>query len=370
MVKRNKPPYYVVKRGNSFFQPTPALKALGFQARPLGRDGLEARKRGWDAYHEILSAKAKGLTPEQPRYPRGSVGAGFEEYRRTPAWAEKAPATRAEWEYVWDKIEPVLGDVRPSTITPNDIGKLRDIIRDKISPHAAHRVIKIWRALWKAMVIFGYCQIGMDPSLLLRNRAPKGRTEIWREGEAVRLAKGAWRMGYHGLAAVIAVTWDTMFQPGDVRTLTPAQRITDTVGQYFDQTRGKTGKQVIGTLTLRTIQVLDAYIAALPVVLHDNAPIFRNRSGVPYSKDTLGDDFRKVRNAVFPGDKRRLMDMRRSGSVEADSGGVSAEDLSAKMGNSIAQSARLQKTYLPNRVTPARQADEARKRGRRALRNN
>ena len=174
-------------------------------------------------------------------------------------------------------------------------------------------------------------------------------------------------MGYHGLAAVIAVTWDTMFQPGDVRTLTPAQRITDAVGQYFDQTRGKTGRDAIGTLTRRSILVLDAYLVTLPVVLHHDAPIFRNRSGMPYSKDTLGDDFRSVRNAVFSGDKRRLMDMRRSGSVEADAGGVSSEDLSAKMGNSIGQSARLQKTYLPNRVTPARQADEARKRGRRAL---
>jgi hypothetical protein len=44
------------------------------------------------------------------------------------------------------------------------------------------------------------------------------------------------------------------------------------------------------------------------VDLHGDAPLFRNRSGLPYSKDTLGDDFREIRQIVFPGDKRQLAD--------------------------------------------------------------
>jgi hypothetical protein len=44
-----------------------------------------------------------------------------------------------------------------------------------------------------------------DPSLGVRNSAAPGRSAVWSEGEVVRLAKRAWRMGYHGLAAVIAV---------------------------------------------------------------------------------------------------------------------------------------------------------------------
>ena len=31
----------------------------------------------------------------------------------------------------------------------------------------------------------------------------------------MRLVKNAWRMGYHGLSARIAVIWDTQFLPGD-----------------------------------------------------------------------------------------------------------------------------------------------------------
>ena len=37
------------------------------------------------------------------------------------------------------------------------------------------------------------------------------------------------------------------------------------------------------------------------------AAIFRNRSGAPYSKDTLGDDFRDIRSLVFGLGERRQM---------------------------------------------------------------
>jgi hypothetical protein len=44
--------------------------------------------------------------------------------------------------------------------------------------------------------------------------------------------------------------------------------------------------------------------------------------------------------------------------------------LSRKMANSIDRSKRLQDTYIPKRVSLVRLADEARRRGRRALREN
>jgi len=47
------------------------------------------------------------------------------------------------------------------------------------------------------------------------------------------------------------------------------------------------------------MRLLGAYIEKLGVTLAGEAYIFRNRSGAPYSKDTLGDDFRTVREAEF-----------------------------------------------------------------------
>jgi len=73
------------------------------------------------------------------------------------------------------------------------------------------------------------------------------RSSIWTEGEAVRLVKRAIRMKYAGLAAALAVAWDTMLSPNDVRALTTAQLRSDAQGSLFDPARAKTGKAAIGT---------------------------------------------------------------------------------------------------------------------------
>jgi hypothetical protein len=73
----------------------------------------------------------------------------------------------------------------------------------------------------------------------------------------------------------------------------------DPVGVRFDLARAKTGQAALATLSRRSGRLLAAYLetqAAQPV---GAAAVFRNRSGAPYSKDTLGDDFRAVRAKVF-----------------------------------------------------------------------
>jgi hypothetical protein len=75
-----------------------------------------------------------------------------------------------------------------------------------------------------------------------------------------------------------------------------------------------------------------------------------------------------VRAIVFPGDQRKLMDMRRSGAVEAIAGGADAVGLSAKLANSIGRSNALHKTYAPVDIEAVRNTDEARLQGRRKIR--
>ena len=87
-----------------------------------------------------------------------------------------------------------------------------------------------------------------------------------------------------------------------------------------------------------------------------------------YSKDTLGDDFRDVRASVFPGDTRRLMDLRRTGNVEAVIGGAEPSQLSAKLSNTLSQSNQIFDTYSPVQLATVREADKAREEGRRRMR--
>jgi len=130
--------------------------------------------------------------------------------------------------------------------------------------------------------------------------------------------------------------------------------------------REKTGRAVIGTLSRPAERLVTAYLELMEGA--EDEPIFRNRSGGAYSKDTLGDDFRAIRAIAFPGDKRVLMDMRRSGAVEAAAGEVDPNALAAKMGNTINRSQQLQRTYQPVDLAAVRLADDARKRGRERMR--
>jgi integrase len=222
--------------------------------------------------------------------------------------------------------------------------------------------VKIWRALWKVSAALGYCVAAADPSLGVRNSAAPARSATWAEGEVVRVAKRAWRMGYHGLTAVIAVAWDTQLSPGDVRALRASQLARTAAGQVFFTERGKTGTPAGGALSDRTITVLSAYLDRLGLELHGEAYIVRNRSGAPYSKDTLGDDFRDVRAAEFGPLERRTIghDFRRTGAVEAITGGANAEQLAHAMGNTLSASNALFATYVPVNVATLQSVMEAR----------
>ena len=267
------------------------------------------------------------------------------------------------------RIRLVFGDCDPRTVSLEDISAWRKMIEETVSLREAHRCIKIWRALWKVSAALGYCLRDADPSLGVRNRAAPGRSATWTEGEVARLFKRAWRDGYHGLAAVIAVAWSSQLSPGDVRALRASQLARNATGAMFFTARGKTGVPVGGSLSDRALAALQAYITRLGVELHGDAYIFRNRSGAPYSSDTLGDDFRDVRHLLF-GDRenRTLADFRRSGAVEAIAGGAKAEELAHAMGNTLSASNALFATYVPVSQATLQTVLEARRRGRSKLR--
>lgn len=365
-------PYYRVKHGRGYFQPTPAMQKRGFEPRGLGKDGPEAWAQAHRLY-EDWQRQRHGLPAvhERRSWPPGSIGHAFDRYRRTEAWQAKAESTRKkDWEWSWGFIEPIFGDVAPSTVQVEDIEQLYAHVKATKGLHTAHRMMKVWRALWKVMAAMQYCDADKDPSRILKNTAPKGRRETWLPGELARIGKAAWRLGFRGLAAIIAVAWDTQFSPVDVRTLKASQRLRDARGSYFVSQRGKTGQEIIGTLTRRSQRVLDAYLASMGASPVGDAPLFRNRSGQPYTADTLGDDFREVREAVFAGDSRVLLDIRRSGAVEALAGEADPAAMAAKMGNTIDKNRQLAETYLPRKAATIRLVDEARKRGRQRLRDN
>jgi hypothetical protein len=374
--------HYVVRKGkHGYWLPTPKMQAMGFRPVACGHDGPDAWKVAQE-WEDRYQAARRGELPDAAKvYPTGSIGEAFQRYRQMQAWKTRPIRTREDWERGWKWIEPVFGDLPPAAITLEHLDRWYHKLLQKHGVDTAYRAMKTWRSLYNVMAGMRLCAPKSDPSLAIRRKTPKRRDQVWRAGEAVRMAKGAWRAGYKGLACIVAIAWDTSFSPVDVRSLTPAQAMETEDGTWgFLIDRTKSGEAAFGTLSNRTRRLVETYVADLGVILLDDAPIFRTRgfapgpkggrprAGAPYTKDSLVDDFADVRRLVFgPDEKRRLMDMRRSGAVEANAGGAAVEAIAAKMGNSIDESKQLQKTYMPVNLAAVRAADESRRKGRKLL---
>jgi hypothetical protein len=211
----------------------------------------------------------------------------------------------------------MFGDCAPDTVTFDMISKWRGALERKLGRSVAHKTLRVWRTLWNIMLGMKVAR-GVDASKGVRNHSPAPRHQRWSDGEAVRLAKSAWRRGYKGLACVIAVGWDTGFSPVDVRTLAARHRAAAGGRLIFNRQadgRAKTGRAAIGTVSRRTERLVGVYLDGLGIDLHPEAILFRTRSGASYRAETLSHDFSAVRELTFPGDERRLADMRRSGVV-------------------------------------------------------
>lgn len=357
--------YYSVRNGRGYWQPKTNMRALGFKNVACGPDGPAAWvvAQRLNVEWEAAAKEAQPIAPE--RLKRGSLAEAFAKYKATPEWGKKAPRTREEWERAWRHIGQTFGNAAPETVLMDHISLFRERIANDISQREAHRVIKIWRALWKAAAALKYCRAADDPSFGVRNTEPERRQAVWTYEDARLLVRGAWQAGYYGLAAIIAVAWDSSLSPVDVRKLTPAQRARDSHGSVFEVSRAKTGRAAVATFSRASCRVLDAYLAGLGATVAPDAPIFRNRSKRPYSKDTLGGDFRDVRAIVFgEGETRTLADFRRSGAVEALRGGASLSLVGQKLANDVGSNPSLGRTYVPVDLEAVRKADAARRKGR------
>ncbi|GAB4072683.1 hypothetical protein KHC28_00750 [Ancylobacter sonchi] len=379
--------YLVFVCGKWRWRPTAAMRAKGFALRSFGATLTAADRAEALRLNEEWDRLRRGIEPTVTRktFPRGSIGEGYMRARAIRAQERRDAGqsrtaeqeSRDDWPRAWKWIEPALGDDDPRSVTPEIMQALRSKVRERVSESEAFRVIKVWRALWKKMGAMRLCDPAADPSLAFANTAPDPRQATWNDREVKMLVQRAWRMGYRGLAACMAVAWDSQLSPIDVRSLTPAQRRADATGGYFDLDRAKTGRAAAATLSRWSETILDTYLARLGFDVLDAAAIFRTRHVLPtvkggrtwlprpYTKDKLGKDFAVVRAAVFgEDDQRTLADMRRSGTVEAFAGGAQASSVSTKMANTLAASSRLQKVYNPVHVATVRQVDEARKAGR------
>ena len=267
-----------------------------------------------------------------------------------------------------------MGTCDPDSATMGMISEWRSTVEATSGLDAAHKSLKVWRALWRVMQGLRYTRL-VDPSIKVRNRAPAARDQRYTHGEAMQRSKAAWRMGFRGLACLIVICWDAGFSPKDARTLKAKHMVADPRSGriVFDRTRegrAKTGVAVIGTLSRFGDWLVRRHLGELGFERHPETTLFLMRGGSAYGESRLGADFARVRDTAFPGDKRQLRDMRRSGVMEAFTGGADAVAIAEKFGNSIDRSSFLFRTYNPVDLEKVRQTDEARRERRRRRNRN
>jgi hypothetical protein len=364
-VKPPKLPYAPVKGDKRFWQPTPEMRAAGFLPKPLGQDGPAAWAEADRLYRAWLAAKAKQARVTD--YPPGSFGAYYDRFRRTKAWARKAPRTREDYERAWKHLEPAFARKMLTAISAADVEDLQEDLERRVSANERHRTIKVLRALFADAIV--RLKLTMpSPALAVRNPQPRGRSAIWLGAEIDHLVATADAEGYPAMALAIRIAWETLFSPVDVWTLARDRIKRDSEGVYLERTRTKTERQAYGSLSPATAEALARYIEGLGFELLPDTQVLRQRNGSAYrSKDTFGDDFRAVRQVAFPGDKRQFLDIRRSGNVEADAAGADKATMAELLANSLADSRFLEETYTPATVAKAREVARQRETGRERL---
>ncbi len=366
--------YTVRKRGKLFWQPTPEMKALGFEPKPLGEDGPAAQAEALR-----LAASWDLARSEQPDshggYPAGSFGDFYAGFKRSEKWRTKSIRTKEDYERAWARIDtwsprkgrPALSHSQINHIITDDCERFAAYLGQTVSPNERHRTVKWLKVLLADAVVrlrLGYA----SPAAKLANPQPRGRTSIWLGAQIEDLAAGAAIAGFEGMSLAIDTAWQTMFSPVDVRTLRPSQLKRDGQGFYITRSRTKTDREAFAAVSGDLGDALWAYIGRQGRAEADDTPIFRQRDGLPYrTKDTFAGDFRDVRSFMFPGDTRQLLDIRRSANVEADAAGADKQTMGELLANGLADSRFLEETYTPPTVAKARDVAAQRIQGRAKL---
>lgn len=376
------PKYTVLVGGRLFWQPKPAMRRAGFQSLALGEDTPANRARAQkmvEAWEEFRDHK-----PRVTSYPPGTFGAFYDRFRRSPTFGRKDLRTREDYARAWRYIDGWRPDPESPTLSRTVITRIGtelcelfyDHLHRTVSPNERHRTIKVLKILLTDMVV----RLRLDyasPAANLTNPQPAGRWQIWLGAEIEDLVVTAAIGGFEAMSLAIEVAWETMFSPVDVRTLRPRQLKRDGQGWYFHRSRTKTEAEAFGYISDPLADRLLAYIAGQARSEADDTPIFRTRpvsagpeGGRPRepiayrNRHVFAKDFRLVREIAFPGDRRQLLDIRRSANVEADAAGADKATMGELLANGLADNRFLDETYTPPTVAKAREVAALRLKGR------
>ena len=381
--KDDRPRYHSKRKrnGKAFWEPGKFAESYGLpRSAPLGDYGPDSFKAAIEWNEKLDAAREAKKRGVEPNYPAGSLGAFYEWFQTRKAWQQMEPRTREDYARAWPHIEKRFGNARIHKITADDSEtfhvEIHPAHRNRADPegklklpwNTAHRVLKVWRALLTAIVAYNY-RPAPAPVGRVTNPRPPGRDALWLHDEVMKLIAAGETLGLDGVALAIRISWDAMLSPWDAFAL-PIGGFRDAVDEVRT-TRQKSKRKVFASISPETAAAARAYLKRLEAAganTDPDAPLIRNKALEPYSgphaKKYFERDFRLIRAKAFPGDRRQMLDLRRSAITEGRMGGATLDDLGTTAANNLATDEVLQSTYA---LAASKKVRDARQSGRTKL---
>lgn len=336
-----------VKHGAFYWQPTPAVQALGFPARPLGKDPARALQMARDLNAQVDAAKA-GLDPARRPADR-SLAALIDAYQLSPTYQAKAVKTRQGYGAILREIRdraghlPVLAIDRPGLIMTYTKLRARGL-------HTANAHMRVWQILMRHAHDLGWRPD--NPAARLGLETPPPRETVWTPDQIAAFCAAAVAQGRPMVRLGVLLAYDLGQRPGDVLRLSWANY----TGSGFRLRQRKTGARV-------EVPFFNPFLwSEIDQLARRGAlVILREGSDQPYTIDHFKHLVIEIRRAAGLPEGLQLRDLRRTAGSEWGDAGATDDQIRGAGGwatrNQVA-------TYVRPSSAAARGAQEARRAAR------
>jgi hypothetical protein len=340
-------PYFKWRDGRPRWEPGPGLRTAGHSGVDL-KDGtgawLEyaaAIARAQELNAEVTARRAAGDPPRRrPRPTRHAQDclALWTAYKASPRWGRLAGVTRRDYDSKAGLWLAAHGDVPVPALRHHDLYRLWERLVTARGHAMANGILAVARLALSYAVRIGW--IGVNPARRLRLDGVAPRCVVWAPSEVEALLAAADRLGLDGIGDAVVIALHTGQRQGDVLRLEAPAIVAGRA--LFRQS--KRGARVAVPLTPQ----LEARLAAIrerrrmpgPVVpFHVAHRLVLSPAGAPYSPESFGRDWRKVRAeaaTVTPGAADKLfMDLRDTAVTRLALAGCTVPEIRAITGHGM-----------------------------------
>lgn len=309
------------KAGAYYWQPTPAIRRLGFAPEPLGKDMAVAVRRAEALNRDVEAEKRRLATGEARGALPGSVGALIDLYQRSAEYQELASTTKVGYD---SHLRMIRAKEERTPVREIRRADLRDIYQALIDQGHSHKPAAVLR-MWAILLAFAVREewITKSPAKDMRLHSARPRAILWTGEQRRKVIKTAMRMERRSVALGVVLLW--VFGQRPVDTVRMQWSAWD--GDSMEVEQSKTGTR----LRVQATRYGRLWLARTP--RQAVQIIVDERTGRPYTRNSFTKAFREVRDAAGLPPTLQLRDMRRTTTTELGSSGATDQEMMAVTGH-------------------------------------